>query len=649
MMPPLEIAQSPDYISLLTRYIENCYDAVNHAALDAESGTILTVAASDVFGGYLKMVGLPVTKLAYYNGDVPTKDAMKLFKYYNDIKDQLHTNGKGWSEPPKNIPKLQNARGVRSNTPTPRIKHPCKRLLYLNTDQKNVTMPLPSIDWKTRTMFVPLRNQPKPMDLKSPLVSSVLGHFHQVASACERSINPERKYFQGSFEEWVNHAVVPHLSDDDLYTGFKGILSLIDNNNLLANPECKKIECKKQHSSFLNIFHNMSKKAMVIAIILILELICCIPTLLYCVMKKKCSLTKSPSLNKVHIHNRKGGNKPVFYELSTSPSSSFHSETKITSRVHSSNSKKFMKNKVSSELSNATGSRRSYSSIDASTTADESLPIIKSSHQTIISPSKQALRYKDTETDEIDVAQIQTQVSKTWLPRSSSSTAKHTDDTGVTVTLSSVLPQDKSTSKVLRKSKRFKPRHVVPSLGTSNANYSSENIKENQENNISTVKELKLELFDDGMDSLPFNTLMVCNSDKTIEFESPRASRTHTKNSEIDINRSMKEKESQKRVDKYSRPRGEKSRHTMIKKPEVTPPKKGILKFDKTKASKIPKIIHSPRSTHVCSVPRFKRLDPESGRKSMIPKARQSIPERALDDSALASSSPRTGKLNVTL
>ncbi|XP_063540037.1 uncharacterized protein LOC134749061, partial [Cydia strobilella] len=464
MIPPMEISQSPDYISSLIRYIENCNGAVNQAAFDAETGTILTVAASDVFGGYLKMVALPVTKLAYYNGDIPTKDAMKLFKYYEDIKDQLHTNGKGWSEPLRNIPKPQNVRGVRSNTPMPKIKNPCERLLYLNNNQQNVTMPMPSIDWRTRMMFVPLTNH-RIVDLKSPLISSILEQFHQVASACESSITPDRRYFQGSFEEWVNQAVVPHLSDDDLYTGFKGILSLIDDNNLIGPAECK-----KQHRSFLNIFHNISKKTIVITIILILELICCIPTLLYCVMKKKKKYnveTKSASSGpkpSVHIHNRKSyNNKTVFYELS-SPSSSFHSETKITSRVHSSNNKKFMTNQNNSEISNASGSRRSYSSIpDASTTADESHFIRKSSHQKITSSSKQSLRYKITETDEIDVAQGQTQVSKASLPRSSSSTVKHTDDTGETITLSTVLPQDKSTSKVLRKSKRFKPRHVVPS------------------------------------------------------------------------------------------------------------------------------------------------------------------------------------------
>ncbi|XP_061719791.1 uncharacterized protein LOC133526948 [Cydia pomonella] len=652
MIPPMEILQSPDYISSLIRYIENCYAAVNQAAFDAESGTILTVAASDVFGGYLKMVALPMTKLAYYNGDIPTKEAMKLFKYYDDIKNQLHTNGKGWSEPLKNIPKPQNVRGVRSNTPMPKIKNPCERLLYLNNNQQNVTMPMPSIDWRTRMMFVPLTNQPI-VDLKSPLISSVLEQFHQLATACERYITPDRRYFQGSFEEWVNEAVVPHLSDDDLYTGFKGILSLIENANLVTGPgECKK---QQQKHSFFNIFHNMSKKTIVITIILILELICCIPTLLYCVMKKKkkCNVsTKSTSSRKApsHIHNRKSyNNKTVFYELS-SPSSSFHSETKITSRGNASNNKKFMKNKISSELSNASGSRRSYSSIpDASTTADEALSIRKSSHQKILSSSHQTLRYKITETDEIDVSQGQTQVSKASLPRrSSTSTVKYTDDTGETITLSTVLPQDKSTSKVLRKSKRFKPRHVISSLSpdTYNGHPSSENIKANRENNISTVKELKLELFDERMDVLP---LMLCSSDKTVEFVSPRASRTHTKNSEININRSMREKESQERVDRPSRSRGEKSRQRIVKNPEVMPQRKGILKLDKTKASKIPKIINSPRNLFVCSAPRIKRREPDSGRKSMIPKARQSIPERALDDSALASSSPREGKLNVTL
>ncbi|XP_063539737.1 uncharacterized protein LOC134748846 [Cydia strobilella] len=148
------------------------------------------------------------------------------------------------------------------------------------------------------------------------------------------------------------------------------------------------------------------------------------------------------------------------------------------------------------------------------------------------------------------------------------------------------------------------------------------------------------------MDVLP---LVLCNSDKTVEFVSPRASRTHTKNSEININRLMKENESQERVDRPCRSRAEKPRQRILKNTEVMPQRKGILKLDKTKASKIPKIVNSPRNLFVCSAPRIKRRDPESGRKSMIPRARQSVPKRALDDSALTSSTPREGKLNVTL
>ncbi|XP_039758837.1 uncharacterized protein LOC120632865 [Pararge aegeria] len=282
-----------DYLINLLTYFENSYLAVKREIKNPSLRNMMDVALSDVLGGYLKMWVLPITKYAYYGGTVSLDNSLKIFEAYEDIKRSLKTDGRGWHSPNEN---LLNTVAINI-APLPKFKksmaNPCNQLAYYEKTDSGMKIPLPFINWNISppTMFVPLANQ-SIVPLSSPNSSSTLLNYYSVADNCMKMYqSPASDDFNDRFQTWLKSDVAPHLNDDKLYAAFEGILSLMNatkrfyDERLKANVELLRDPMKVT-----------SKKFLVIALILIIELIWCIPTIIYIVRsgKKKRQQKKKP-------------------------------------------------------------------------------------------------------------------------------------------------------------------------------------------------------------------------------------------------------------------------------------------------------------------------------------------------------------------
>ncbi|XP_045484277.1 uncharacterized protein LOC111003192 [Pieris rapae] len=293
--PKLTHSMSDEYLSNLVNYVENCYTTVIDEAVNPTEKDLMTNALSDVLGGYLKVWVLPITKYAYYGGTISPINAIKLFQMYDNIKQSLKTDGSTWSNP--NADSLQTVTINIASNPhewfTRNTRESCDNLSYYEKTDKGLTIPLPYINWDLypQTMFIPLKDQSL-VQLNSPNSSNALLDYYNVATSCIHSLNIGTiDDFGSRFQIWLSTDVVPHLKDDDLYVAFGSCLSLLNKTkglygnvvNLCDNAYSN-LRCKAASAGFPI---PLTKKSMLIAFILLIEVIWCIPVLYYLLCGKK--------------------------------------------------------------------------------------------------------------------------------------------------------------------------------------------------------------------------------------------------------------------------------------------------------------------------------------------------------------------------
>nr|XP_034833618.1 uncharacterized protein LOC117990263 [Maniola hyperantus] len=282
-----------EYITNLLNYFENSYKIVKRETKYLSIRNVMDVALSDALGGYLKIWVLPITKYAYYGGTVSLDSSLKIFKAYEDIKRSLKTDGRGWRSPNKN---LLNSVAINiislPSSSTRNIDKPCQQLAYYENTDAGIKIPMPYINWDTDppTMFLPLVNQ-SIVSLSSPSSSSSLLKYYTVADKCIQSEFPQVDDFYKRFQNWLSYEVAPHLNDDKLYAAFGSILSLMNSTKRFCSEQ---IDNLKEHL-LRDPMTPTSKRFLIVALILILELVWCIPTIIYtmCLRKKKIEKNKN--------------------------------------------------------------------------------------------------------------------------------------------------------------------------------------------------------------------------------------------------------------------------------------------------------------------------------------------------------------------
>ncbi|XP_028027369.1 uncharacterized protein LOC114240894, partial [Bombyx mandarina] len=295
-IPPQRILYRVDehFVDNLLDYFKTGYSAIKREARDPVTDKTMTVALSDVIGGYLKSWVLPVTKFAYYGGSISQENALNIFNFYKEVKRYLGTDGKSWSDPD---PQLLNSIEVNIESPkhvfkTRSLDNPCESLAYFIKTPVGFVVPTPYVKWNDQgsTMFLPLKNDSL-VALESESASSALFKYYDVAKNCiETSGKGDQDNFDERFQTWLSDDIVPHLNDDKLYTALGSVLTLLNtSNNDDGYEETFKDYFKINTCAY---FHNLcnidfsSKKTIVICLIIFLEIVWCIPTLILLLCKK---------------------------------------------------------------------------------------------------------------------------------------------------------------------------------------------------------------------------------------------------------------------------------------------------------------------------------------------------------------------------
>ncbi|XP_035447569.2 apical junction molecule-like [Spodoptera frugiperda] len=313
--PPVFINNfNEDYVNILLGYFKDAYTAIKREAPDTETDTIMTTALSDAIGGYLKVWVLPVAKLDYYGGTVSQNNVVKLFKFYNEIKRYLDTDGVGWREPDERVLNSMtiNVAPLKIMSNTRSMKDPCDNLAYFEKTDTGLAIPIPNVNWNERasTMFIPLKNTSL-IPMNTPDSAHNLVKYYDAAKNCIQSSNPkEQEKFDEKFQEWLARDVVPHLKDENLYLALGSVLSLVNRTRDLCNSVIdlygnKYVMCKKPPSHAL--VDLSCKKMWIISIILLIEVAWCIPALIYILCSKRFRKKDCTSNVYLFIDNNKGG------------------------------------------------------------------------------------------------------------------------------------------------------------------------------------------------------------------------------------------------------------------------------------------------------------------------------------------------------
>lgn len=318
LLPPPNFIDTTneEYIHTLLKYFKDTYATIKREAESPLSDSLMTTAFSDALGGYLKLWVLPISKLSFYGGTVSQDNIIKLYKFHNEIKRYMGTDGSGWRSPDKILLKSITLNVAPPRHITRSMRNPCQHLAYYEKTENGLSIPTPYIDWEdqTHTLFVPLRNQSL-IPLDSPDHPNALFKYYDTAKNCiDASNNDDQVRFDEKFQSWLSKDVVPHLSDENIYLPLGSVLTLVNRSQTLAdrvkdtyNTKIKTV--KKNYVIFGVPIDLSSKKTWIIGLILFFEIAWCIPALIYLV----CMRRKKQKENDVHTlldAKRNKGKKP---------------------------------------------------------------------------------------------------------------------------------------------------------------------------------------------------------------------------------------------------------------------------------------------------------------------------------------------------
>ncbi|XP_017781323.1 PREDICTED: uncharacterized protein LOC108566112 [Nicrophorus vespilloides] len=243
LMPRMDTVKVEDdsFISDIIEYFRLLLEVIR-GVTSGKSKHIMLLAFTDTLGGYMRHFILPVSKYAYYAGNVEYASIVKLYQLYDELKNFLRTNGNGWAKPSKRLGKHIHAKPISLQSPTPSTD-PCQGLIYSKragrTGQKtraskgcSMEVPLPFFDSKTHpsAIAVPfktfgLRN------LESRVSAYILVKFYVAVSKCMASRHVDEQdvhKFNTNVYAFIMAKVMPHLCDDKFYAAFGGVLRILE-------------------------------------------------------------------------------------------------------------------------------------------------------------------------------------------------------------------------------------------------------------------------------------------------------------------------------------------------------------------------------------------------------------------------------------
>lgn len=305
--PPSNVNINDKFATSFLTFVKESYASLKKASKDASTEKIMNAALSDTLGGFMKVWVLPVIKFAYYGGTVSQAQATEIFQLYEDIKLCLNTNGSSWKLPNPNLLSYMSISIAPVHVPSAKRAHnPCDNIAFFEETANGLAVPVPKVIWSQHAeyIFIPLKNI-SIIPLRDPFTNSLLKYYDSAKNciktrkrAKEEQLEDESS-FENRFQTWLEKEVVPHLNDDCLYPALGSVLTLVNKSISLidAMVDAMALDTNKMNYSqkWLADLHILvsSKKMLLVAVILILELICCVPVI-FCFCYNRYKKPKKP-------------------------------------------------------------------------------------------------------------------------------------------------------------------------------------------------------------------------------------------------------------------------------------------------------------------------------------------------------------------
>lgn len=213
----------PRNIPLLIKYFQKTEETVLKFTYPGNQRTVLLFALSDVIGGYLQSIAIPIAKESFYAGNTNYDSVNQLLMLLHDIKIKLGTDGGQWSRTIalNKIPTKVVSLELDLKNPDEACGHlamsNCSSIPYLDD---NVIPSAVAIPLRTQNLF----------SLMRPGSSHILVRYYMLVMQClSNSTSEEILLFNHIFHEWIITKVVPHLYDSERwYPGFGSVMRIVE-------------------------------------------------------------------------------------------------------------------------------------------------------------------------------------------------------------------------------------------------------------------------------------------------------------------------------------------------------------------------------------------------------------------------------------
>ena len=215
------------YVSALIEYFHICARNVWRMS-KGRARHIQLLALADVFGGFLHVYALPLTKQKYYGGLVHYEDIQNLYNLYEDLLNFLMTDGSNWKKPRSNFPDKKLFRELVMDT----NEDMCEKLITIHKGPQRsiVQVPLPLFDdpLKPRSALMPYKVPGMDfVNLHSKESADMLQLYYITSVKCLNSSLESLTIFKLEFYRWLKSQVLPRLEDTQWYPAFGGVLSIL--------------------------------------------------------------------------------------------------------------------------------------------------------------------------------------------------------------------------------------------------------------------------------------------------------------------------------------------------------------------------------------------------------------------------------------
>ncbi|XP_023934351.2 uncharacterized protein LOC112043256 [Bicyclus anynana] len=230
IVPPHKV--NDEYIKETLKYFRNALKTTE-TGLDKKSAVILEDVLLDTIGAHLRSEILPAVRFAFYAGYVPYRRVRELHDFYDHIKRSLNTQGLGWRRP-STIPKLSNITVEKIRIGSGRhFTDPCLSLVTKRDANSCIHLPPLKTDDDSGPTAVSLPFKTGGLvKLVSPSSQNILLKYYTTASRCVLHNSPKTcrhndfVNFNNELWHWMKRDVAPHLTDENLYAAYGGVLRI---------------------------------------------------------------------------------------------------------------------------------------------------------------------------------------------------------------------------------------------------------------------------------------------------------------------------------------------------------------------------------------------------------------------------------------